>query len=64
MPFPEYRDLGGPWAFVQGDTSQSVCPNCGRNRISLCVNGKHCCEKCDYSPEMGRVLTDDELDGK
>jgi hypothetical protein len=39
-----------------------VCSNCGRNRISLCMNGKHRCEKCDFSPEEGRIITDDEME--
>jgi tRNA(Ile2) C34 agmatinyltransferase TiaS len=52
-----------PWEFHPTDTTQSQCPKCGRHRISLCMNGKHLCEKCDYSPEEDRVIGDDELDG-
>lgn len=29
------------------------CPNCGRQRLMKCQNGKHRCEKCDWCPELG-----------
>ena len=48
------------WRFNLDDDSQSRCSNCGRNRISLCENGKHRCEKCDWSPEENRIISDDE----
>ncbi len=50
-----------PWRFNLYDNSQSVCAACGRNRISLCLNGKHRCEKCDYCPEENRRIPDEEL---
>lgn len=28
------------------------CPNCGRERLCLCPNGKHRCEKCNWCPEL------------
>ena len=28
------------------------CPHCGRMRLCLCTNGKHRCEKCNWSPEL------------
>jgi hypothetical protein len=51
------------WSFDPNDNSQAECPNCGRNRISLCLNGKHRCEKCDYCIEEKRIITDEEIDG-
>ena len=51
------------WDFNLDDNTNTACMACGRIRISLCMNGKHRCEKCDYSPEEGRVITDDEIDG-
>lgn len=40
------RDWGG--RYYDGD-----CPNCGRNRLMLCANKMHRCEKCNWSPELG-----------
>ena len=52
-----------PWDFDENDNSeQTKCNACGRIRISICMNGKHRCEKCDYSPEENRIITDEELD--
>lgn len=25
-----------------------ACPKCGRQRVELCANGKHWCEKCNW----------------
>jgi len=41
---------------------QQQCPNCGRMRLNLSANGKHLCEKCDWCPEEGRRISDDEID--
>lgn len=46
-----------PWRFDLQDDGESNCSHCGRNRIALCVNGKHRCEKCDFSPEENRVIS-------
>ena len=40
------RDWGGHE--YRGD-----CPNCGRNRLMICGNGMHRCEKCNWCPELG-----------
>ena len=41
---------------------QEKCPNCGRMRLNISVNGKKLCEKCDYCPDEKRTITDEELD--
>ncbi len=38
-PLPEY--LNGDY-----DNPPDGCPNCGRQRIMLCQDEKHHCEKC------------------
>ena len=52
------------WNFNYDDETDvnTECPNCKRIRISICINRKHRCEKCDYSPEENRVITDEEID--
>lgn len=52
------------WDFNLDDNTQSQCTNCGRNRVSLCLNGKHRCEKCDFSPEEQRVITDQDMENQ
>ena len=37
------------WAL--GDYEPYPCPNCGRERLCKCPNGKHRCEKCNWVPE-------------
>lgn len=27
------------------------CEQCGRQRVCICPNGKHRCEKCNWCPE-------------
>lgn len=49
------------WDF-EPTAPNTACESCGRIRMTLCVNGKQRCEKCDYSPELGRKVTDEELD--
>lgn len=29
------------------------CPNCARQRLCVCHNGKHVCEKCHWCVEDG-----------
>lgn len=41
------------WALGDYDNDDTACPNCGRFRLCLCPNGKHRCEKCNWSPELG-----------
>lgn len=40
------------WALGQYDNCDAGCPNCGRFRLCVCANGKHRCEKCNWSPEL------------
>lgn len=35
-----------------GDYVKEPCPYCGRVRLCECTNGKHRCEKCNWSPEI------------
>lgn len=34
-----------------GDYVSEDCPNCGRQRLCICENGKHRCEKCNWVVE-------------
>jgi hypothetical protein len=34
-----------------GDYDGTTCPNCGRERMLLCANGKRRCEKCNWDPD-------------
>lgn len=45
-------ELYAAWAL--GDYVAQDCPNCGRHRLCICPNGMHRCEKCNWSPELGR----------
>lgn len=40
------------WALGEYDNGETGCPNCGRDRLCLCPNGKHRCEKCNWCPEL------------
>ena len=40
------------WALGDYGNGKNGCPNCGRNRLCICANGKHRCEKCNWSPEL------------
>ena len=41
-----------PWDM--GNYVDLLCPNCGRQRVCLCDNGKHRCDKCNW------VIEDEE----
>jgi hypothetical protein len=41
------------WRLGDYDNMGTGCPNCGRQRLCLCNNGKHRCEKCNYVVELG-----------
>lgn len=41
--------------------SNMPCPNCGRVRLIRHENGKSYCEKCQWSPEEGRYVDDEEI---
>jgi hypothetical protein len=51
-----YESIKAAWKFV-GDLDAPYTgepsPACGRNRIHLCANKKHMCEKCHFCPEDG-----------
>jgi ribosomal protein L37AE/L43A len=47
------------WAL--GDYVHEPCPNCGRARLCECDNGKHRCEKCNWSPELNDYVVVDPL---
>ena len=40
------------WSLGDYDNGEAGCENCGRSRLCICPNGKHRCEKCDWSPEL------------
>jgi hypothetical protein len=45
------------WALGEYDNGDNGCPECGRHRLCICPNGKHRCEKCDWSPEEQKFIT-------
>ena len=40
------------WSLGDYDNTEKGCEKCGRHRVCICQNGKHRCEKCDWSPEI------------
>ena len=40
------------WALGDYANGETGCPHCGRMRLCQCPNGKHRCEKCNWSPEL------------
>ena len=40
------------WRHGPYDQDENGCPKCGRLRLCVCPNGKHRCEKCNWSPEL------------
>lgn len=46
------------WSLGDYDNGDTGCQNCGRSRVCLCPNGKHRCEKCSWSPELGDYAPD------
>lgn len=42
------------WAL--GNYVAEPCPNCGRQRLCKCANGKHRCEKCNWVPEYSEYF--------
>ncbi len=43
-----------PIKYVDGS-----CPKCGRQRLELCENGKHWCEKCNWVVEDNKYYCPD-----
>jgi hypothetical protein len=37
-----------------GDYLPEECPNCKRQRLCKCDNGKSRCEKCNWCPELNQ----------
>lgn len=37
------------WSWIR---YTGVCPSCERNRLGLCENGRHWCDKCEWCPEL------------
>lgn len=46
----EEEKLDAEWK--HGEYVHEACQNCGRFRVCVCPNGKHRCEKCNWSPEL------------
>jgi hypothetical protein len=44
------------WALGDYDNGETGCPECGRNRLCICENGKHRCEKCNWCPEDNQYV--------
>lgn len=40
------------WSLGDYDNGENGCVHCGRFRLCICDNGKHRCEKCNWSPEL------------
>ncbi|EDV2993295.1 TPA: hypothetical protein ACLFWE_001755 [Salmonella enterica subsp. houtenae serovar O:57:z4,z32:-] len=40
------------WSLGDYDNGENGFPHCGRHRLCICQNGKHRCEKCNWSPEL------------
>ncbi len=45
----EEEQLMQEWSLGDYDNG---CPHCGSHRLCICQNGKHRCEKCNWSPEL------------
>jgi hypothetical protein len=41
------------WEPASDSYTGAPCAACGRNRIQLCRNQKHMCDKCHFCPETG-----------
>lgn len=41
------------WARTGNLDDKMGCENCGQVEIDVCVNGKHRCGRCNWSPELG-----------
>jgi len=48
----KYQEEQNAWALGDYDNGENGCPHCGRFRLCICQNGKHRCEKCNWSPEL------------
>lgn len=42
----------------------TTCPSCGRYRVEMFEIGHTVCEKCQWSPSLGRYSDDDEIFGE
>jgi hypothetical protein len=47
----QQRESAEKDAWHLGDYISGSCENCGRQRVCICPNGKHRCEKCNWVPE-------------
>lgn len=41
--------------------SETLCPNCGRQRLERYESGKDICEKCHWCPQEQRYVESDSL---
>ncbi|HGP1655977.1 TPA: hypothetical protein ACLGL9_000723 [Salmonella enterica] len=48
----EEEQLMQEWSLGDYDNGENGCLHCGRHRLCICQNGKHRCEKCNWSPEL------------
>lgn len=42
----QYYEIDEPFS---GEYTEENCPECGRERIMLCQDGKRHCKKCNYN---------------
>jgi len=40
------------WTMGEYANGENGCERCGRMRVTLCRNGMHRCEKCNWCPEL------------
>lgn len=45
--------------YTLADYADRPCPNCARQRLCICHNNKHVCEKCHWCVEDGEYRNDD-----
>jgi hypothetical protein len=52
IDYDKEQALQDEWRLGEYDNGKDGCTHCGRARLCLCGNGKHRCEKCNWSPEL------------
>ena len=52
----EWGDAKEEAAWALGDYTPDDCPNCGRQRLCQCPNGKTRCETCNWIVEEASTV--------
>ena len=50
----QQADEHAAWLGWQGDYDGTDCPNCKRERVLQCTNGRCRCDKCNWDPDAGK----------